>query len=157
MNKQEFLNSLRAALGNELGTAATEENVKYYEEYINSEIRMGKSEKEVLALLGNPKLIARSIVDAESSRTGASGNYGQSGNYHSDRNYSDGYANNGRENNRKSAVKVHNMPLWLIVLLIVVIICVIFGAIVMFVWWLAPVIVVIWLLGFVIKMLRGKK
>lgn len=156
MSKQEFLNSLRATLGSELGAAAAEENVKYYEEYINAEIRVGKSEEEVLASLGNPKLIARSIIDAgkngENSGETSSGNDRHSSNYHSG-----SFRGAAKENGRKSGIRVHNIPLWLIVLLVVVVICVVFGALVMFVWWLAPVIVVLWLLGFVIKLLRGKK
>ena len=83
MNKQDFLNSLGAALGSELGAAAAEENVKYYEEYINSQMRMGKSEEEVLRQLGNPKLIARSIIDAKNSGAGVNttGGYGNTGTY----------------------------------------------------------------------------
>lgn len=152
MNKQDFLNSLRAALGGELPTNVVENNVRYYEEYINSEIRMGKSEAEVLNMLGNPKLIARSIIDAEKNAEGnkasATGEYGQG----TEGNYA-GYNNSGNGNR----VKVHKMPLWLIILLVVAVICVVFGLLVMFVWWLAPIIIVIWIFGFVIKILRGKK
>lgn len=135
MNKQDFLNSLRAALGSELSVNLVEDNVRYYEEYINSEIRMGKSEEEVLNMLGNPKLIARSIIEARKNAEGNTTEYTEN----------------------ENRVKVHKMPTWLIVLLVVVVICVVFGALVMFVWWLAPVIVVIWLLVYVVKMFRGKK
>jgi len=156
MNKQDFLNSLRAALGGELPANVVESNVRYYEEYINSEIRMGKSEAEVLNMLGNPKLIARSIIEAERNseegRNGAAGDYGQNAGYRSGNDYT-GYHSAGNGNR----MKVQKMPLWLIVLLVVAVICVVFGLLVMFVWWLAPIIIVVWIFGFVIKILRGKK
>ncbi len=149
MSKQDFLNSLRAVLGNELGAAAAEENVKYYEEYISAQVRMGKSEDEVLRQLGNPKLIARSIIDARNSGAGenTAGGYENAGNYE----------NVGNGSGGTSALKIRKMPLWLIIVLIVVIICLIFGALVMFVWWLAPVIIFVWLLTYVLKIFRGKK
>ncbi len=148
MSKQDFLNSLRAVLGNGLGAAAAEENVKYYEEYISAQVRMGKSEDEVLRELGNPKLIARSIIDARGNSAG--GNNG-------DRYEEVGrYENVGAGTGGTSTFKIRKMPLWLIIVLIVVIICLIFGALVMFVWWLAPVIIFVWLLTHVIKIFRGK-
>lgn len=148
MNKQEFLNSLRAALGNELGAAAAEENVKYYEEYISAQVRMGKSEDEVLRQLGNPKLIARSIIDARNSGAGenTAGGYENAGRYESA----------GASSGGAGTVKVRKMPLWLLIVLLVVIICVILGALVMFVWWLAPVIIFVWLLTYLLKIFRGK-
>ncbi len=155
MSKQDFLNSLRASLGNELGASAAEEHVRYYEEYISSQVRMGKSEEQVLRELGNPKLIARSILDAGGKTAGretyggeqGSGTYGGEGN------------TGGYFGSKKSGIRIQNrnVPLWLIITIIVVLVCVIFGVVVMVVWWLAPVIVVIWLIGFAIKLLRGRR
>ena len=63
MTKQEFLDKLRAALNGKLLPGQVEENLHYYEDYINTEVRKGKSEGEVLAVLGDPRLIARTIVE----------------------------------------------------------------------------------------------
>ena len=38
------------------------DNVNYYEDYINTEIRKGRTEEEVLESLGDPRLIARTII-----------------------------------------------------------------------------------------------
>ena len=46
MTKQEFLEKLRAALGNDLSGAVVSENVNYYKQYITDEVAKGKTEKE---------------------------------------------------------------------------------------------------------------
>lgn len=66
MTKYEFSDKLRRALQGRLNASAVESNVKYYEEYIDSQIRQGKSEVEVLDSLGDPRLIARTIIDTSS-------------------------------------------------------------------------------------------
>ena len=48
MTKQEFLEKLRAALGNDLSGTVVSENVNYYKQYITDEVAKGKSEKEVI-------------------------------------------------------------------------------------------------------------
>ena len=58
MTKQEFLEKLRLALNGRVSPAQLMENLSYYEDYINTEIRKGKGEEEVLAGLGDPRLIA---------------------------------------------------------------------------------------------------
>lgn len=64
------MSRLRTALSGKLSPAAVEENARYYEEYINTQMRLGEAEEEVLASLGDPRLIARSIVAAESAQDG---------------------------------------------------------------------------------------
>ena len=45
------------------------ENLRYYEDYINMQVRMGKTESEVMEALGSPRLIARTITDANGIAT----------------------------------------------------------------------------------------
>lgn len=66
MDKYEFSNGLRRALGGKLDPVAINSNVEYYENYIDSEIRKGRSEADVLKSLGDPRIIARTIVDGAS-------------------------------------------------------------------------------------------
>lgn len=69
MNRNEFLKKLSEALENDLSTPEVRENLEYYDSYIRSEIKNGKSEQEVLDMLGDPWMIARTIVDsAENER-----------------------------------------------------------------------------------------
>lgn len=70
MSKQEFVDRLRVSLSGKISPASVEDNARYYEDYINTHIRLGEPEEDVLEGLGDPRLIARSIVAAESVKTG---------------------------------------------------------------------------------------
>lgn len=63
MTRQEFLHELQIALQGEISQAAVNENIRYYDNYIMEEARKGKSEEEVIAQLGNPRLIAKTLID----------------------------------------------------------------------------------------------
>ena len=63
MDRNEFVSTLRAVLSGEVPAAAVEDNVRYYDSYISQEIAGGKSEREVLESLGDPRLIAKTIID----------------------------------------------------------------------------------------------
>ena len=47
MDRIEFVDKLQHALSGGLGSAMVAENVQYYREYIDVEIRKGRSEEEV--------------------------------------------------------------------------------------------------------------
>lgn len=63
MTRFEFTAQLRKALSGRVNHAAVNENVTYYENYIDTEIRKGRREQEVLEELGDPRLIAKTIID----------------------------------------------------------------------------------------------
>ncbi len=63
MAKQEFLQELRAALQGEVSQSAINEHLRYYDSYITEEARKGKSEEEVVSMLGSPRLIAKTLID----------------------------------------------------------------------------------------------
>ena len=71
MKRSEFLTELREDLAFELPERLVKENVDYYNNYISEEVRAGKSEQQVLEDLGDPRLIARSVIDA--AKSGADG------------------------------------------------------------------------------------
>ena len=71
MNKREFLSELREVLSYDLPEQLVDNNLRYYSGYIDDEVRKGRRHEEVLAELGDPKLIAKSIVDA--IKSGADG------------------------------------------------------------------------------------
>ena len=68
MTKQEFLDELALRLREEGAERLVAENVEYYRSYIDEEVAKGRHEEEVLSELGNPALIARSILDAAGYR-----------------------------------------------------------------------------------------
>ncbi len=63
MTQGEFLEKFREALENDLSGPIVEENIDYYRSYIAEEIRKGKTESEVISDLGDPWILARSIID----------------------------------------------------------------------------------------------
>ena len=67
MTRYEFIDKLRNALSNELNNNSVQEHVNYYNDYISNEVRNGRSEAEVLAELGDPWAIAKTIIDSEST------------------------------------------------------------------------------------------
>lgn len=71
MNKREFLRQLEDALAFELPEGMVRKNYEYYSSYIDNEVRSGRRIGEVMDELGDPGLIARSIIDA--AKSGADG------------------------------------------------------------------------------------
>lgn len=63
MTKQEFLTQLQRALNGSIDSKEAAALVDYYQEYIEIEMRKGRSQQDVMEELGNPRLIARSIID----------------------------------------------------------------------------------------------
>lgn len=64
MTKKQFLEELRVSLEGMASPMVIQENLNYYENYINEQIQNGRTEEDVLNELGSPRLIARSIMDA---------------------------------------------------------------------------------------------
>ena len=56
-------------LTGELDEHTVGKTLRYYSEYIDSEMRKGKTEQEVLEDLGSPLLIARTILDTQGNGT----------------------------------------------------------------------------------------
>ena len=64
MNKKEFLQALRGELTNSVSGEVIEEQLRFYSEYIDTEMGKGRREEEVVAELSAPNLLARSIIEA---------------------------------------------------------------------------------------------
>ncbi|MDR1547780.1 MAG: DUF1700 domain-containing protein [Hungatella sp.] len=71
MSRQEFLQRLREALSGEVPGSVIEENIRYYEEYISTEVSNGSTEEAVIASIGDPRLIARTIFEANENAKGS--------------------------------------------------------------------------------------
>ena len=69
MTKYEFLNILKVSLDTELDKNNVDLEIKYYDDYISNEVRKGRSEEDVIAELGDPRLIAKTIKQVDSSDT----------------------------------------------------------------------------------------
>lgn len=76
MTKSEFLVKLKEALENDLDNYTVQENLTYYQSYIDEEIGRGRSERDVLEELGDPWVIAQSIIGMTEQRLSADEDYG---------------------------------------------------------------------------------
>ena len=72
MTREEFIQKLRDALQGSVPEDIIRTNVNYYQNYFTEEMAKGRSEEDVLSGLGDPRLIARTIINAQPS-TGAGG------------------------------------------------------------------------------------
>ena len=64
MNKNEFLQVLKGELTNSVSGEVIEEQLRFYSDYISTEMAKGRGEEEVVAELSAPNLLARSIIEA---------------------------------------------------------------------------------------------
>ena len=62
MTKQEFIEGIGRSLKGKIDDVEYMKQLEYYSSYIDDEVRKGKTEEEVLEALGDPRLIAKTIV-----------------------------------------------------------------------------------------------
>lgn len=89
MYRAEFLDILKTQLSGQMHEGKIAAHLRYYEDYIQSKVRAGIPEEEVIAQLGDPRLIAKTLLDTdtgeevyEESRSYSesdAGNYGRQG------------------------------------------------------------------------------
>lgn len=147
MDRMEFTDKLRRALSGGLSSAAVTENVEYYREYIDVEIRKGRSEEEVLESLGDPRLLAKSIIEANKRAgqiEGTNQNYDEET---TERRY-------GEQEQTTGAVR---MPGWLIWLIVVVVFLLIIGVVFSVISFLAPIIIPVLVVLLLINFFKGRK
>lgn len=64
MERELFIQELRNVLNGKVPTTVIEENVAFYTEYIAQQVRQGKKEEQIIKELGSPRLIAKTIIEA---------------------------------------------------------------------------------------------
>lgn len=99
MTKSQFLNILNDELKDYLDKDKLVEQLNYYDNYILNEVKNGKSEKDVLDELGDPRLIAKTIKQVD-------GDYNLFNESHDNSN--DSYNQNSSFNDYETKSKNHN-------------------------------------------------
>lgn len=150
MDKNEFIEKLQRTLAGGLNSSQVAENVRYYQEYIESEIRKGSSEEEVLAQLGDPRLLAKSIIEANKHA-------GES--YGSNREYDEEVADESTGSSRYGGGFEHSMilPGWLMMVIITVVVILIIGIATSLISLFAPVIIVGLVILLIVKLFQREK
>ncbi len=69
MTKKEFSKILFEALSEEMTKEEIYSHIRYYEEYIENEKKTGLSEDEVISKLGNPRLLAKTILSSSKNKS----------------------------------------------------------------------------------------
>lgn len=65
MYRTEFLDTLKTQLAGQMHEGKIAAHMRYYEDYIQSKVRGGMDEEEVIAQLGEPRLIAKTLLDTD--------------------------------------------------------------------------------------------
>ena len=95
MNKEEFLEKMKNALEGQVTDIILSDNIDYYRNYINSEISSGKSELEVLNMLGDPRLLAKTVIELQGIDNSENNMKSENNNYNYENN--DGYNNDHKQ------------------------------------------------------------
>ena len=147
MNSQEFLDKLRLALSGQIMANQVEENIAYYREYISAQVRIGQSEEAVLRNLGDPRLIAKSIISANMGEA----QYNQGRFEREQMVEEEEYYAQTREQNLPKVVHLNG---WLALGVVILGLVVIIGAIFSLISLLFPVIVMLGIVYFFVKVFR---
>ena len=138
MDKQEFLEQLRKSLSQANDYEFVNDNMAYYEDYLNTEIRKGSTAQEVLTKLGDPRLIAKSLLTTYEAKQN-----GEGGSQHAQQEYSSG-----------DGFSKKKMPQWLHKTLILLITVGVIALAFFMLNALAPVIIIGIVAYFIYKMMR---
>ncbi len=69
MDRAAFIETLRRALYGKVDDVSLMEHIHYYEDYIAQETAKGRSEEDILNELGDPRLIARTILETAGQKS----------------------------------------------------------------------------------------
>lgn len=147
MTKNEFLDTLARVLNRELSESEVRSNIRYYEDYIDQQTAGGRSEAEVLRELGDPRLIARTILQVDQQREEAQDGYASEAygaqtvyTENSDGTYHESYEEEEQKAPFGGRVKVYGFgwKQWLIVILVLLVVFMILGTVFAVVWRFFP-------------------
>jgi len=131
MRKNEFLDTLKQSLNGEISPASIKTNIEYYHQYIG--VHSLVDEERIIDALGDPRLIAKTIIESERIAKGKkfSGNQSSENDYYNtdeEASNKQNKANDGRKiffNN----VKWYHKLIMLFVIIIILALVVILGQI----------------------------
>lgn len=144
MNRYEFIDDLRRCLSAELNAVSVNEHITYYEQYIDMQLKKGKTEREILEELGSPRLIAKSIVVSEREK-----NYY----YNKEESKPDSGRNNPSDNMVHISFKTIITVLLVVLLVVIVIVAVFMVVIIRF---LLPIILIGLGISMIIKTIKKR-
>ena len=149
MERTQFLETLRSQLAGQMHEGKVAAHVRYYEDYIQSQVRGGRSEAEVLTELGDPRLIAKTLLDTDADSGGDI--YEEEQTYSSGGAYSDSESGQGRVDKRSYKL---DLSTWYGKAIVIVIAVAAVIALVTIIGAVLPFFIVLGIILFVISRLR---
>lgn len=121
MTRAEFMEVLQRSLSGSLRSSSVNDHMRYYQEYFDIQLSLGKSETEIAGELGNPRLLAKTIIEA-AKREGRGENVSQ---------YDEIYENEDKAAKERKNLNPgqYRMPGWLWAVLILVAVVAVVGVI----------------------------
>lgn len=116
MSKNEFIDTLRRSISGVSDYTFVNDTIEYYKDYIDTEIRKGRSEEQVLATLGDPRHIAKSILASKNldKRGTESSQNDDNSRYSQDTGYADDGMNTSKVRTyRTPKGRIIRLPIWL--------------------------------------------
>lgn len=96
MSREEFLRELEEALAGDVPEAVIRDNVSYYGSYLSQEMARGRSVEEIVDEIGEPFIVAKTIIE----HCEASGECAGDGGYESS--YQESYSDGGNRSQTQS-------------------------------------------------------
>lgn len=76
MNKEEFLRELEEALAGDVPESVIRDNLSYYGSYLTQEMAKGRTVDEIVAEIGEPFIVAKTIIESSEAAGETAGNDG---------------------------------------------------------------------------------
>lgn len=76
MNREDFLRELEEALAGDVPEAVIRDNLSYYGSYLSQEMAKGRSVDDIVAEIGEPFIIAKTIIDSTEAADDPAGSDG---------------------------------------------------------------------------------
>ena len=150
MSKIEFIEQLRRSLSSINDSPFVNDTIAYYVKYIESQLRRGMTEEQVMQELGDPRLIAKSICASHVTEE--------------DTQNQSGYQSYDRASSQRGAHSILswngrqiNMPSWLLKILTVLVVIVVFSLLFTILRWLSPFIMIGVLSYMIYKLFFGQR
>ncbi len=149
MSKYEFVEGLQRALTGKVTAEKLQEVSLYYSDYIDGQINSGKSEEQVLAELGDPRLLAKTIVEAEKQKT--------AGTINGEKVEWEEAGTSTEKHGEGVKFQVNSFLFWLAVILIVLVVASLFmGLLGLFIRFVLPILLPVALIYMIIRHFQNK-
>ena len=119
MTRTEFMGELQRSLYASKGSGAGSGHMRYYQDYFDTQLGMGKREEEIAEELGNPRLLAKTITEA-AKREGRGERIAE---------YDEVYEDTAARERQSSNLWKYRLPGWLWLILVFVAVVVIVGVV----------------------------